>query len=277
MTDTDVLRKLHTHIDALHAFVYFRPEAGLNFAAAGLTGMDAYFASRAAPLGAVGAEAVTATFYNFNHRIVSKSVPKVWDIASPEQVLEIRMRSADEALRKMLGDVVEGPEVARAAELTRRAAGEATMPGRPLYAANAALDWPEPAHLQLFHAVTLLREYRGDAHVAALVLNGVGAVETLVLDVVSGRSKLGGPISQSTRGWSDEEWAAGFESLKAKGLVGGDEALNEDGLALRERLEVQTDEASLGVWGVLSEQEVDELVALTKPLIQTVATQMFGT
>lgn len=276
MTEPVDLRKLYARLDTLHAFVYFRPEAGLNFAAIGLEGMDAYFASRAAPLGEVGAEVVTATFYNFSPRAIAKAVPKVWGTATPELVIETRQRTAGEALRAMVGDAVDGPEVARAAELLHRVAEAATVPGRPLYAANAALPWPTEPHLELFHAITLLREYRGDAHVAALVLAGVGPVETLVLDVVSGKAKLPGNLVQVTRGWGDDDWAAGFEALRVRGLVAGDESLNDDGLALREQLEQATDDASNGVWSVLTADEIDEVATLTRPLIKQVGAQMFG-
>lgn len=276
MADPGQLRRLYARLDTLHAFVYFRPESGLNFAALGYTGLDSYFASRSAPLGAVGAEAVVATFYNFNPEPIRKAVPTVWSTASPAEVLDTRMRSADQALRKMLGAAVDDEGTARAADLLQRVAESAQPHGRPLYAGNAGIGWPDEPHLRIFHAVTLLREYRGDAHVEALVLAGIGPVETLVLDVASDRSKLAAGLVQATRGWSDDEWAAGFASLRARGLLSDDDTVNEAGAALREELERRTDDASLGVWSALEETELDEVVALTDPLIATVGGQMFG-
>lgn len=276
MTDLAELRSLSSRLDTLHAFVYFRPESGLNFAGLGFSGMASYFASRAAPLGQVTPATVTATFYNFNPATIDKAMDGLWAVASPEQVIETRFASADQALRTMLGEEVESSGMARAAELLRRAADAASTVGRPIAAANAALDWPDGAHLQLFHAITILREHRGDAHVAALVLEGVGPVETLVLDVVAGRAKMAGAMVQATRGWSDDEWAAGFESLKQRGLIGAEENLNDDGLALREHLEQLTDDASLGVWSALTDDEIAEVDELTRPWIRTVGAQMFG-
>lgn len=276
MTDLAALRSLYSRLDTLHAFVYFRPESGLNFAGLGFSGMASYFASRAAPLGQVTPATVTATFYNFSPATIDKAMDGLWAVASPEQVIETRFASADQALRAMLGDLVESAEMRRAAELLRRVAEAVETPGRPIAAANAALDWPDAPHLQVFHAMTILREYRGDAHVAALVLEGVGPLETLVLDVVAGRAKMAGAMVQATRGWSDDDWAAGFEALKQRGLISAEENLNDDGLALRERLEELTDEASLGVWSVLTDDEVAEVDELTRPWIRTVGAQMFG-
>lgn len=276
MADPADLRKLFSRLDTCHSFVYFRPEAGLAFAGLGLEGMASYFASRAAPMGAVGPATVEATFYNFSRRSIHDALPAAWDVASPTQVVETRFAVAGDALRAMIGEEVDGAGMVRAAALLRRVAEAADAPGRPLGAANAALDWPEAPHLQLFHAITVLREYRGDAHVAALVLAGIGPVETLVLDVASGRSKMPGAMAQATRGWSDDEWAAGFETIKRRGLVGPDEALNDAGLALREELEAQTDGASLGVWSVLTDDEVEEVKTLTGPWIRSVGAQMFG-
>ena len=70
--------------------------------------------------------------------MVRASIPGAWRVASPEEIVAARQRGADRALRRMLGDAADGPEVAEAAELARRVALRAaeTPEGRPLFAAD---------------------------------------------------------------------------------------------------------------------------------------------
>ena len=75
------------------------------------------------------------------------------------------------SLPKILGEErVRSPEFAHSAAIVRRTAEAIpNADGRPLYAGHAELDWPDTPYAQLWHAITLLREYRGDGHIAALV------------------------------------------------------------------------------------------------------------
>src|SRR5258708_29431334 len=131
-----------------------------------------YFGSGAAALGPVSANIVAATFYNFPPRMVARAIPDAWRLASPEQILAARYASADAALRRLLGDQIASSEIAEAARLARTAAEGCEVAGRPLFPAHAALPWPDVPHLALWHAATLLPEYRGDRHVASLLAGG---------------------------------------------------------------------------------------------------------
>ncbi|MEU1096734.1 hypothetical protein ABZ389_26305, partial [Streptomyces sp. NPDC005877] len=163
-------RHCHNSVNPLHSTVYFSPDYTDELKQLGVEDeRAAYFAGRAAALGAVGPGTITATFYNFNHELVARHVPAVWDIASPEAVLDARLRAADRTLRRLLGDdVVASPEMAEAARLALRATEGCTRHARPLYAAHADLPVPEEPHLAYWHAATLLREHRGDGHLMAL-------------------------------------------------------------------------------------------------------------
>ena len=161
-------------------------------------------------MGAVGADTVIATFFNFNPALVRDAIPEAWDMASPAAVLEARVAAADAALRRMLGDAVGSPEMQRAAGLARRAAEQAAIryEGRPLFAAHAGLPWPEAPHLVLWHAQTLLREFRGDGHIAALVVHDLDPVEALGLHLATGelpeaflQDAGAGPTPSGTPGW----------------------------------------------------------------------------
>lgn len=271
MTDESASRRAWRVTEPLHAMIYFVPEAAQRYAALGVHGMAGYFASRAAALGPVGAGPVTAMFHNFNPRLVARALPAAWRITTPAAMLAARLDAADAALRRGLGDAVHGPELAEAAELARRAAESAAAhpQGRPLYAAHAELPWPDAPHLVLFHAQTLLREFRGDGHVAALLLAGLTGLDALILHAASGQADA--RFLRPTRGWSRAEWAAGVAGLRDRGLVEGDEpVLTAAGQRLRDGIEAGTDRLAEPAYAVLGDDGCARLAELTRPLSRTV-------
>src|SRR5579875_1029445 len=237
-----VAARVHRALDPLHALVYFAPEADEELTATGLRpGRMCYFASRAAPMGPVGAGAVAATFYNFNPQLVARHIPRAWTLAAVPDVLAARLRAVDRAYHRLLGpDVRTSSEVAEAAELAREATTSLSGAGRPLYAAHADLPWPDEPHLALWHAITLLREFRGDGHVAVLLSHGVSGLDALITHTATGRGFVE-PAARATRGWPDEAWTAAVGDLQARGLLDESGALTTAGQALRDSVEAGTD------------------------------------
>jgi hypothetical protein len=259
-------------MDALHAVSYYAPETEEKLTEAGLRpGRMCYFAGRSAAMGAVGPGVVAATFYNFSPSLVHRHIPRAWTLASPVDVLAARLAGIDLALRRLLGaEVIGSADLAEAAALAREASQACTAEGRPLFAAHAELDWPAEPHLQLWHAVTLLREHRGDGHLAALVRQDLRGIDAIVSHTATGRGFLE-PAAKMLRGWSDEEWAASVRSLQERELL--DEAgtgLTEQGQALRGRLEAETDEMAAAPWRRLGTTKAYRLIGLTKSLSRLV-------
>jgi hypothetical protein len=176
----------------------------------------------------------------------------------------------------MLGDAVDSPEMAEAAQLARRAAEVACErpEGRPLFAGHASLPWPEEPHLVLWHAQTLLREFRGDAHVASLMLYGLNGLDALISHAASG--DVPGDVLRTTRAYSEEEWAAGVESLAARGIVEADGTFTERGRMQRQAIEQRTDDSSVAPYEVLGEDGCERLRALARPFSRTVSEAAFG-
>ncbi|KZB82464.1 SCO6745 family protein [Amycolatopsis regifaucium] len=253
--------------DVLHSLSYFAPETEAALTDAGLRpGRMTYFAGRAAPMGAVGPGVAAATFYNFNPELVARHLPRAWTLASPDRIIEARFEAVDAALTRLLGkDVLDSEEVAEAAELAREATAGCQADGRPLYAGHADLDWPSEPHLVLWHAITLLREHRGDGHIAALVVHGLNGLEALVTHTATGKGFLP-EAAKVSRGWSDEQWAAAADGLREKGLLDADGGLTEAGNDLRERIEAATNAASTGPWEHLGEEKTARLHELCGPL-----------
>ena len=165
--------------------------------------------------------------------------------------------------------------MAEAAALAREATSACDVAGRPLFAAHAALPWPEPAHLQLWHATTLLREHRGDGHIAALVLAGLTGPEAAVSYTAMG----GGfpeDLQRQTRGYSEEEWAQTKQALRDKGLFDSDNTLSDVGRAQREQIEAQTDVAAAAPYDLLGPDRTQRLIDLARPWARSISTQVFG-
>ncbi|BAL90714.1 hypothetical protein AMIS_54940 [Actinoplanes missouriensis 431] len=256
--------------EPIHAMVYFVPEAPEAYERAGLDDPNAgYFASRGAVFGACGPGIVAATFYNFNPALVAKVLPAVWAKTTPAAMLAARLEAAGAALTRGLGAAtIAGPEVAEAAALARTAAeAAAAMPqGRPLFAAHAELPWPDEPHLVLFHAQMLLREFRGDGHVAALLAAEISGLEAIVLHVASG--EIDERFLRGTRGWSRDAWAAAADGLRARGLLEGD-GLSDAGRQLRAVIEERTDRLAESAYRVLGETGCLRLAELTRPMSRT--------
>lgn len=270
MVDSSTARNLYQRLEPLHAFIYFSPEANLNYAALGIEGHAGYFASRAAAMGAVGSEVVVATFFNFQPELVRSALPAAWELASPQQLIDARNDGADKSLRRMLGDLIDHPDLPEAARLARTAASCCSPEGRPLYAAHAALPWPDEPHMELFHAITLLREHRGDGHIAALTLENLDNGDVLVTHAASESMGLPESILQLTRGFTDEMWAAAKDRLRERGLLDADGALTAEGKELRQRIEDRTDAAALPPWQALGDEGCARLLELAQPFSRAV-------
>ncbi len=261
-------RKMWRTLEPYHGMIYFAPEATAAYEALGVMGFDGYFASRAAPMGTVPAEVVVASFFNFNPAVVHQAIPRAWASATPQQLLDARLSAVDAALRRALGHLVEDPGVARAAELARTASDGCTVAGRPLYAGHASLPWPDAPHLVLWHAISLLREFRGDGHIACLVEADLDGIDALVLHAASG--EVPRDVLQASRRWDDAAWDASVAKLAGRGLVTTDGAFTAAGAARRQHVEDRTDVLAVAPWLRLGADGCDELRGLVRPLSKAV-------
>jgi hypothetical protein len=278
-TTNPLPRAAHKTLEPFHTSIYFVPEAGERYQDAGIKGgMRGYFASRSAALGTVPAEVVIATFYNFSPALVRKAIPSCWESSTPAVVLAARYDAVDAALTRLLGEaVLKSEEMAEAAALAREACATITgeIVGRPLYAAHASLDWPEPDHLQLWHATTLLREHRGDGHIAALVLAGLTGLEASVSYVAFGGA-MNEDLQRQTRGYSEEEWAQAKVDLQRQGIFNADNEFTDFGRQQREQIEAQTDAAAATPYEALGEERTQRLRELVRPWSRSITKQIFG-
>ena len=268
-------RRLWQTLEPLHAIVYYAPETKDEYAAAGLKGgWMGYFASRSAPLGAVGPGAVIATFHNFAPAIVHRAIPDAWKLSTPQAVLDARLRVATSALRRVLGDTVDTLDFDAAISGLRTAAEAADRGGRALFAGHADLPWPEDPVGALWHGASLLREHRFDGHVAMLVGHGLDPVETLLTAVDAGGTLDEAMQLEAFRGWTTEERMAGHQRLVERGLREPGGGATEAGRSLRAAIEDRTDVLAATYLEPLGEDGVARLEAALAPLVPLAAAAM---
>src|SRR5689334_5385506 len=258
-------RRMFDLVEPVAAVPYTADEPNESMFALGFTNYwDTYFAGRAAPLGRVPAEVVDAVFYNFAPGEVARHIPGVWETTTPEAAIAARQEGCVKALRRILGDLVDSPTFTRAADLMVRAGTSAPVEGRPLYAALRALPVPDEVVARAFHGASLLREHRGDGHIAALMVEGVGGLEAHVLLALD----MGLPADKFGRihHLPAAQLGAVIDGMRHRDLIGADGWLSERGRAVKQRVEALTDSLAARPYEYLEPEELDELVADLEPL-----------
>lgn len=259
-----VRRRFWQGIEVIHDVVYFAPDIRERFDALGLKGWwMAYFASRSAALGTPGPKLVTALFYGFAPRMVERVLPDAWAMADRDVVLDTRFQLARDALAPAVGDLDLDP----LATVLETIVDGLDFAGRPLAAAHASLERPEDALGRLWWAASVLREYRGDSHIALLTTNDLDGTEANALARADGRAP---ERQREARGWTEEEWAAAFTRLERRGWVDVNQAITPDGHAFRTQLEDETDRVSSASFTddmhALAEAAEDALVDLARAI-----------
>ena len=231
---------------------------------------DGYFAGRSAPLGRVPAEVVHAAFYSFADGEVTRHIPKVWDTTTPEAAHAAREQGCVAALRRILGDVVETPELARAAELLAKASTSAPTAGRVMYAALRTLPMPEDPVARLWHAANMLREHRGDGHVVALVSEQIGGTEAHLLSALDSGiypAESFGRIHHLPTA----RLAEVMDGLRGRGLVDASGRYTDAGRATKDRIEALTDVLAEAPYEGLEPLELDQLTVVLEPISRKLA------
>ena len=189
----------------------------------------------------------------------------MWDITTPEAAIAARQQGCAAALRRILGDLADSPGLSAAADLATKAATSAPTEGRVMYAALRTLPLPEEPVARLWHAANMLREHRGDGHVAALVAEHIGGTEAHVLSALAVGiypAETFGRIHHLPKA----RLAAVMDGLRARGLVDASGHFTDAGRECKERIEARTDDLATAPYEGLTPSELDQLVADLEPI-----------
>lgn len=258
MSYAEIARRFLGAAEPIADVAFFAPEVVEKVSALGLEPWPVYFMGRAAPLGAVPSSVVASTFFNFSPVLVAEAVR--WDIASPSAVLAARQPAILAALQRVLGTM----DVSRAAALLREAVSACRPEGRSLFAAWTSVPWPSEDLLAVWQGATLLREYRGDGHIAVLVAHGLDAIDAILLHNGYRDGKMSWVLV--SRAWGDEAYNEGIARLAKRGFVNPDGSLTDGGMKFREMIEMETDRVALPPFEHLGEEKSEELLSLLTPI-----------
>ncbi|CCM65108.1 MULTISPECIES: SCO6745 family protein [Candidatus Microthrix] len=273
-TDRERSRRIWQLLEPIHAVSYFSPEPLAAYDEAGAKGFwMGYVASRAAPLGPVKAAPVIAMFANFHPRRILRALPEAWGFTSPEAMLEARRSGSATALRRIWADHgVESPasetSLQQLTDELTNIAEEAPPDGRGLFAANLTVERVDDPVADLWRAATLLREHRGDGHVAAYLTEGLTGVQANLLQVGVGR--IPGEALRKARAWDTDEWQAEAEGLADWGLLFESGQATMSGHDTMLRVEAATDRAAWGAFARHDPADLDRLEASLRPLADAV-------
>ena len=257
------VRAVHTVTELVHAIAYLCPEVQAEYEQLGLEPRgQGYVAGRSAPFGAAGPELTTATFYNYSPSLHRYALPAAWGIATPADVLAARFRGV-QAVYERVAAPTDGLD--ELTDLATRAADGLSFAGRPLAAANAGVDLPDEPFARAWQALTVLREYRGDGHVATLLVSEVGPVEALVV-YAAWQSTVSARFLRATRGWDDDAWPAAEQRLRDRGWLDAQGALTDLGRRERDAIEEATDRLAAAPFEALGRDGTERLFQLARPL-----------
>jgi len=256
-------------VERYHALCYLAPEVREEGTAAGLKGFWMnYFATRAAPMGPVGPEVVTSSFFYYSPARVNRAIPDAWSFSTPDRILAARYRGMDRALRSAFGGGVDSAEVREAASLVTEAVEACDPIGRALFAGWSSVSLPSEPHLALWHGCTLLREHRSGNHLIAIAAEGLTGCESVVSHVAVGEAPKAWIAEEA--GWSDAEVGTAEKRLRERGWLDDEGRATEACFEGRRQIEDLTNRLDLPVWQALGEEKGRRLF----DLMSSLATQL---
>ncbi|MEO6956617.1 MAG: hypothetical protein ABI137_07735 [Antricoccus sp.] len=274
--ERDLARKAYKMLEPYHLPVYFAPEMAAKVKEMDLSWGGGYFGMRAAPMGACTSSVVATTFYNFNPETVAAG----WDDAmakySPGQLSDARYEVLDKVFSDALGELKDNSGLPKLAARLQEMLKSAPTAGRTLAGAWMQQPWPQTPHLALWQALSILREWRGDGHIAALVLAGLSPVEANVFHAAdhpdgAGHGGMSKKQLQGSRNWNEAAWKGAAAGLADRGLVSADgerEVLTERGADLDRWIEDHTDDAAASIW--VGTDDADDIFAAAKPFVKAI-------
>ncbi|MFT4085891.1 MAG: hypothetical protein QM658_01855 [Gordonia sp. (in: high G+C Gram-positive bacteria)] len=277
---TSAARKAYETLEPFHVLAYFNPGLGDALAATGLDPHAFYTGARGAPLGDCDSAVVASAFYNF----APAQIDAAWTSAKAvglDVVADARNAMLEQQFAAILGGAADQPQITELADRYGELAASAPYSGRPLAAAWAAADVPSSPIVRLWHRIAVLREWRGDNHIAALVVHGLDGIdactfhEAQLLDPAVKRRSLGKRMTLLTRGWTEDDWEQSVDRLVERGVAERVDApqgevahrLTPDGAELYDDIEAMTDALGESLW---SEPGMDVALTATRPLVKAV-------
>jgi hypothetical protein len=250
LTDwVETARRNARSVQTTIGWIFWDPGAVERYGRLGLHGPFGYIASRAAPLAPAGPDATTAAFGSISPLGIRVAFDLVAQHTTFDAVWDARNEAVLEGLAAYAPAILD-PLAALGPVLWPVVEGLPTV-GRVLFAAHLRVPRPEDPVLSGWHAVNCLREWRGDLHWALVAAAGLDGLEASILhNAWLGYERDWLPKS---RGSAPDELERAWRSLDERGLARAGEVTAE-GVALRQRIEDDTDRLGTTPWEWLGEE-----------------------
>lgn len=255
MTDwVGITRRNARSVQTTIGWIFWDPGAVRRYQALGLpegfAGPLGYIASRCAPLACAGADAVTAAFGSISRLGIEGAFTI---LGTPERFREMwdaRDDAVLEGLREHTPEIID--PLAEYGELLWPVVQQLPRIGRVFFGAHLAMPRPSDPVLSGWHAINCLREWRGDTHWALVVAAGLTHPEASILH----NAWLGYEPDwlANSRGTTPADLDDGYRLLEHKGLV-HDRIVTADGIAVRQRIEDDTDRLTTLPWELLGDAD----------------------
>jgi hypothetical protein len=234
VTEGGPARRLRDACEPVAMHAVWNRTTNERLAQLGLDFLTSYVGGRGASLGDPAGAVVAAAFAWFEPGLVAT----LWDAARAAVAPGLLAQARDEATVASLREILAGEDPGEVANLLADAAEAADGMGRPLFSGRRADGRPRDAVHCLWWACSLVREHRGDSHVAAAAAAGLDPVEMNILPELW----IGMPLLSytGTRGWAPEVMQAAVARLESRGWV-RDGGLTDEGLGERLGIEQHTD------------------------------------
>src|SRR4051812_23081706 len=261
MTDwAEISRRNGRSVQTTIGWIFWDPGAITRFGELGLPGPLGYIAARAAPLGPAGADATIAAFGSISPVGIRLGFDLVAQYTTFDAVWRARDEAVVEGLREFAPAILDpladlGPHLWPVVESLPRA-------GRVFFAAHLRMERPDDPVLAGWHAINCIREWRGDLHWALVAGAGLdGTCASILHNAWLGYERDWLPKS---RGSAPEDLERGWASLERRGLARAGE-VTSDGVALRQRIEDETDRLGTAPWEALGEERSRRFAADFEP------------
>jgi hypothetical protein len=243
-------RRLRDAVEPLAMHAVWSRRTNEALAGQGLDFFGSYVWGRATALGTPSPSVVTATFGVFEPMVIAGVYEAARSTCDRQTVLAIRA----ETVAASLADTLSGEdpaEIGAVADAVLDAIADVDGLGRPLFAGLRDQGRPEDPFARLWRACDLVREHRGDGHVAVCTARGLDPVEMNILTELW----LGMPYGtySATRFWPPERLAAAADGLGRRGWMEGED-LTAEGRAARQHIEDDTDALQAPVVSALGDE-----------------------
>jgi hypothetical protein len=209
MNPDDLVHAACPPIAKLGSAFYFQPETLAKGKEHGIDGFRFYMLGRGGVLGDVESPVIASAFGNYHPAMIERLWTSARQKMSPRDAGRLYLECCRDFGRSRLSEIPDLDAFCAAADAINTAADPA---GLALYAGVSSEPLPDDLPARAMQLITVLREFRGSAHLAAVIASGVAPRVAHYLKR---------PNDYATFGWGDEppvvtdEDRANYESAEA--------------------------------------------------------------